>query len=62
MGTMNVPEPRLQLDALTELVLEVSAQHHVGDVLDVALRRCLTLTGSEFGFIGLVRPGPQDPP
>jgi len=47
-----------QLDALTDLVLEVSSQHRVGDVLDVALRRCLALTGSQFGFIGLTRPGP----
>jgi len=47
-------EPQRQLDALTELVLEVSAQRNVGDVLDVALRQCLRLTGSEFGFVGLV--------
>jgi signal transduction histidine kinase len=47
-------EPQRQLDALTELVLEVSAQRNVGDVLDVALRQCLWLTGSEFGFVGLI--------
>ncbi len=45
-----------QLDALTELVREVSSQRNVGDTLDVALRQCLSLTASEFGFVGLVRP------
>jgi signal transduction histidine kinase len=51
----SVPDPRDQLDALTSLVLEVSSQRGVGDVLDVALRQCLTLTASEFGFVGLIR-------
>jgi hypothetical protein len=53
------PEPRDTLDVLTHLVLEVSMQRNVDDVLDLALRRCPTLTGSEFGFIGLVRDGPH---
>jgi signal transduction histidine kinase len=52
------PEPRDQLDALTDLVREVSSQRNVEDTLDVALRQCLSLTASEFGFVGLVR-GPQ---
>lgn len=50
------PEAQDRLDALTALVLEVSSQRNVEDTLDVALRQCLSLTGSEFGFIGLVRP------
>ncbi len=54
------PEPRDQLDALTSLVLEVSSQRGVGDVLDVALRQCLSLTGSEFGFVGLIRAPDND--
>lgn len=54
-STATFPEPQDQLDALTSLVLEVSSQRGVGDVLDVALRQCLTLTASEFGFVGLVR-------
>jgi signal transduction histidine kinase len=54
------PEPRDTLDALTHLVLEVSVQRNVGDVLNVALRQCLTLTGSQFGFVGLIRGDPAD--
>lgn len=54
------PEPSDRLDALTDFVLEVSAQRNVGDVLDVALRQCLRLTGSEFGFVGLVGEDGQD--
>jgi signal transduction histidine kinase len=52
-------EPQRRLDALTDLVLEVSAQRNVGDVLDVALRQCLRLTESQFGFVGLVGAGGQ---
>jgi signal transduction histidine kinase len=55
------PEPRDQLDALTDLVREASSQGDVAGTLDVALRQCLSLTASEFGFIGLVRPGEVDP-
>lgn len=50
-------DPQRRLDALTDLVLEVSRQRNVGDVLDVALRQCLGLTESQFGFVGLVAPG-----
>jgi signal transduction histidine kinase len=53
-------EPQRRLDALTELVLEVSAQRNVGDILDVALRQCLRLTESQFGFVGLVGAGGQE--
>lgn len=55
------PAPRDQLDALTTLVLEVSSQTDVASTLDVALRQCLSLTASEFGFIGLVRPSDVRP-
>jgi signal transduction histidine kinase len=51
-----MPQAQDRLDALTALVLEVSSQRNVEDTLDVALRQCLSLTASEFGFIGLVRP------
>jgi signal transduction histidine kinase len=51
-----LPLAQDRLDALTALVLEVSSQRNVEDTLDVALRQCLSLTASEFGFIGLVRP------
>jgi signal transduction histidine kinase len=48
-------ETRHQLDALYDLALELSAERGLEGVLDVALRQCLDLTQSEFGFIGLVR-------
>ncbi len=51
----SAPEARDELDALTDLVREVSSQRNVEDTLDVALRQCLSLTASEFGFIGLIR-------
>jgi len=60
MATLPIPEPQHQLDALTELVLEVSAQRNVGDVLGVALRQCLRLTGSQFGFVGRVGSTPEE--
>jgi signal transduction histidine kinase len=43
-----------QLEALYHLAVELSGLRAVDSVLDVALRQCLTLTGSQFGFIGLV--------
>ncbi len=46
-------ESRHQLDALHHLAIELSGLRDVGSVLDVALRHCLELTGSQFGFIGL---------
>ncbi|WP_158220388.1 GAF domain-containing sensor histidine kinase [Kineosporia sp. A_224] len=51
----SAPGARDELDALTDLVREVSSQRNVEDTLDVALRQCLSLTASEFGFIGLIR-------
>ena len=57
MAQIQLSESQQRLDALTDLVLEVSAQRNVGDVLDVALRQCLRLTGSQFGFVGLVAAG-----
>ena len=59
MATLPLSEPQRRLDALTDLVLEVSAQRNVGDLLDVALRQCLRLTESEFGFVGLVNADQQ---
>ena len=46
-------ESRHQLDALHHLSIELSGLRDVDSVLDVALRHCLELTGSQFGFIGL---------
>lgn len=47
----------VQLEALYDLAVELSAQRRPEAVLDVALRQCLELTESEFGFIGLVSKG-----
>jgi signal transduction histidine kinase len=57
MNPVQLSQSQRRLDALTDLVLEVSAQRNVGDVLDVALRQCLRLTESQFGFVGLVAAG-----
>jgi signal transduction histidine kinase len=46
-------ESRHQLEALHHLAVELSGLRDVDSVLDVALRHCLELTGSQFGFIGL---------
>lgn len=46
-------ESRHQLEALHHLAIELSGLRDVDSVLDVALRHCLDLTGSQFGFIGL---------
>jgi signal transduction histidine kinase len=46
-------ESRNQLEALHHLAIELSGLRDVDSVLDVALRHCLDLTGSQFGFIGL---------
>jgi signal transduction histidine kinase len=46
-------ESRHQLEALHHLSIELSGLRDVDSVLDVALRHCLELTGSQFGFIGL---------
>ncbi len=42
-----------QLEALYHLAVELSGLRDVDSVLDVALRHCLDLTDSQFGFIGL---------
>jgi signal transduction histidine kinase len=46
-------ESRHQLEALHHLSIELSGLRDLDSVLDVALRHCLELTGSQFGFIGL---------
>ena len=46
-------ESRHQLAALHHLSIELSGLRDLDSVLDVALRHCLDLTGSQFGFIGL---------
>lgn len=52
-------ESRNQLEALYHLAVELSGLRSVGQVLDTALRQCLTLTGSQFGFIGLCGKDPH---
>jgi signal transduction histidine kinase len=50
---LQAEERREQLQALYELALEITELHDLQQVLDTALRYCLELTGSQFGFIGL---------
>ncbi|HVO44391.1 MAG TPA: GAF domain-containing sensor histidine kinase, partial [Aggregatilineales bacterium] len=44
----------IQLQALYQLSVELSALHSLESVLSTALKHCLDLTGSQFGFIGLM--------
>ncbi len=44
----------IQLRALYQLSVELSALHSLETVLNTALKHCLDLTGSQFGFIGLM--------
>lgn len=52
-----LPQPTLQRDerlqALYHLAVELSALRSLESVLNTALRHCLDLTGSQFGFVGL---------
>ncbi len=45
-----------RLQALYQLALEIAELHDLQQVLDTALKHCLELTGSQFGFIGLNTP------
>lgn len=54
MKTAPTVDPIGQLDSLYDMAVEASSVRRLEDVLDVALRHCLDLTASEFGFIGLV--------
>ncbi len=54
-GTMD--EQRERLHALSVLVVEIAELRDLQQVLDIALRHCLELTGSQFGFIGLIDAG-----
>jgi signal transduction histidine kinase len=47
---------RERLQALYHLAVELSALRDLQPVLDTALRHCLALTESRFGFIGLTTP------
>jgi signal transduction histidine kinase len=53
-------QPNLQRDerlqALYHLAVELSALRSLDSVLNTALRHCLELTGSQFGFVGLNTP------
>jgi signal transduction histidine kinase len=50
---LQAEERREQLQALYHLALEIAELHDLQQVLDTALRHCLDLTDSQFGFIGL---------
>ncbi len=52
--TENVSDTAVQLRALYHLSVELSALRSLGSVLKTALKHCLDLTGSQFGFIGLI--------
>jgi signal transduction histidine kinase len=49
-------QQRERLEALYHLAVELSALRDLQAVLDTALRHCLSLTDSQFGFIGLNTP------
>lgn len=49
-------EQNIQLRALYHLSVELSALRSLESVLTTALKHCLDLTGSQFGFIGLITP------
>lgn len=46
-------QQRERLQALSLLAVEIAELRDLQQVLDTALRHCLDLTGSQFGFIGL---------
>ncbi len=46
-------EQRERLQALSVLAVDIAEVRDLPRVLDTALRHCLALTGSQFGFIGL---------
>ncbi|MGH7761491.1 MAG: sensor histidine kinase [Candidatus Dormibacteraceae bacterium] len=48
-----------QLESLHEIWVEVSRLHELPQVLDRALEYCLKVTGSEFGFVGLLNASKQ---
>lgn len=54
--TENAADTATQLRALYHLSVELSALRSLESVLKTALKHCLDLTGSQFGFIGLITP------
>ncbi len=48
-----VDEQRERLHAVSHLAIEIAELRDLQQVFDTALRQCLALTGSQFGFIGL---------
>lgn len=56
MVVIETPQQTIQLRALYHLSVELSALRSLESVLKTALKHCLDLTGSEFGFIGLTTP------
>ncbi|MEM8860425.1 MAG: hypothetical protein AAGD96_19040, partial [Chloroflexota bacterium] len=54
---MDQPRPVLsqeteRLEALYDLAVELSSQNSLDSVLHTALKQCLKLTDSQFGFVG----------
>ena len=45
---------REQLESLHSISLEIASLRELSEVHDRALGYCLELTGSEFGFVGLL--------
>ena len=60
MTAIPAPHPNSQqyerLQALYHLAVELSSLRSLDSVLNTALKQCLDLTGSQFGFIGLNTP------
>jgi GAF domain-containing protein len=56
MSARQAANQRDRLGALYHLALELVELRDLQQVLDLALRQCVTLTGSQFGFIGLNLP------
>src|SRR5260370_16518808 len=50
---LRLEEQRERLEALHELAMEIAELRDLQQVLDTAIRHCLELTESQFGFIGL---------
>ena len=53
LAAEQVDEQRERLHALSHLAIEIAELRDLQPVFDTALRQCLALTGSQFGFIGL---------
>lgn len=55
MSSSTITSDEKRLQALYRLSMELTALQSLDSVLHIALKHCLALTGSQFGFIGLVK-------